>query len=130
MSYQVDYDGYHGYQTGRPYIDLYCHGVGGRVAQPFHLSALIDTGADYLELPNSVAQQLGINLQAYPAHQVLTAGGYAPIRIVTGFSVEIEGKLVSVTAHFLAISTALLGLDALVSAIDVGLDTTQWLYKK
>ena len=29
------------------------------------MRALIDTGADYRELPNCVAQQLGINLNGY-----------------------------------------------------------------
>jgi predicted aspartyl protease len=130
MSIRVDYDGSNGYSANRPYADIYCHGISGRVLKPVHLAALIDTGADYLELPNSVATQLGITLSSYPTHSVLTAGGYAPVRVVKSFSVEIEGKVVAVTAHFLSISTALLGLDAILSAIDLGFDVKNWLYKK
>jgi len=131
MAIQVlPYDGAHAYANNRPYADIYCHGVKGKITKPFHLSALIDSGADYLELPNKVAQQLGLNLATYPSHQVLTAGGYFPVTVVNGFTVDIEGKLVVVTAHFLAISTALLGLRAFLTAIDLGLDTTKWLYRK
>ena len=129
MAIQVDYDGAHGYVTNRPYADIYCHGVGGRVSSPFHLSALIDTGADYLELPSAVASNVGISLAGYPTRTVITAGGSASVTVVNNFSVEIEGKLVSVTAHFLTGSTALLGLRAILAAVDIGLDTGQWLYK-
>ena len=130
MAVPVTYDGAHNFANNRPYADIYCHGVAGAIAKPFHVSALIDTGADYLELPNAVARQLGINLAPYPSRQVNTAGGYLPVTVVKGFTVDIEGKLVSVTAHFFAISTALLGLRAILAAIDVGFDTSRWLYKK
>jgi predicted aspartyl protease len=130
MSIPVTYDGANRFVSNRPYADIYCHGVAGRIAKPFHLSALIDTGADYLELPNAVAAQIALNLTAYPSHQVLTAGGYFPVTVVNGFTVDIEGKLVKVTAHFMGISTALLGLRAILAAVDIGLETTQWLYKK
>jgi predicted aspartyl protease len=130
VAINVSYDGAHGYVTNRPYADIFCHGVGGRVASPFHLAALIDTGADHLELPTAVATSIGLNLSLYPAHTVLTAGGgSASVVVVNSFSVDIEGKLVSVTAHFLSGSTALLGLRAILAAVDFGLDTSQWLYK-
>jgi predicted aspartyl protease len=125
----ITYDGAHKFSSNRPYADIYCHGVHGRIAKPFHLAALIDTGADYLELPNTVARHLGITLSTFPSHQVLSAGGYLPVTVVNGFSVDIEGKVVTVTAHFLGITTALLGLRAILSAVDVGLDTTQWFFK-
>ncbi len=130
MPYQVDYDGFYGYYKNRDYANIYCHVVEGRVPQPFRLAALIDTGADYLELPNSVAQQLGLNLSMYPANLVLTAGGYLPVAVVPNFGVEIEGKLVSVTAHFMALSTALLGLSVIIASADIGFDVNKWLYKK
>jgi predicted aspartyl protease len=130
MAYQVDYDGYNGYVRNRAYADIYCHGLGGRVPNPFHLAGLIDTGADYLELPNSVAQQLGLNLSLYSTNLVLTAGGYIPVAIVPNFGVEIEGKLVTVTTHFMALSTALVGLSVIIAAVDIGLDPNRWLYKK
>jgi len=130
MAYQVEYDGYHGYVRNRAYADIYCHGVAGRLPKPFHLAALIDTGADYLELPNSVAQQLGLNLSVYPTNLVLTAGGYIPVAVVPNFGVEIEGKLISVTTHFIALSTALVGLSVIIAAVDIGLDVSRWLYKK
>lgn len=129
MTINIPYDGAHAFSTNRPYADIYCHGISGRVPKPFHLGALIDTGADHLELPNKVAHQVGINLSAYPSHPVLTAGGYLPVVVVPNFTVDIEGKLVQVTAHFLGITTALLGLRAILRAVDFGLDTSQWFYK-
>jgi predicted aspartyl protease len=130
VAINVPYDGAHGYVTNRPYADIFCHGVSGRIAKPFHLSALIDTGADYLELPTTVATSVGVNLYHYPTHKVITAGGgSASVVVVNNFSVDVEGKLVTVTAHFLSGSTALLGLHAILAAVDFGLDTSQWLYK-
>jgi len=130
MAYQVDYDGYYGYIGGRPYADIECHGVAGRVQSPLRLSALIDTGADYLALPLSAAQALNINLSTYTASSVFTAGGYVSAVTIPSFSVEIEGKLVTVKAQFMAIPQALLGLQAFLTAIDIGLDLRKWLFKK
>jgi len=132
MLFPVTYDGVHAFFRNRPYADVYCHGVNGVVApaKQLHLSLLVDTGADYLELPNSVARQLNINLNAgYPQNQILTAGGYLPVTVVNNFTVTIEGKNVSVTAHFSSISNGLLGLRAILAAVNFGLDTKQWLYE-
>ena len=130
MSIQITYDGSNSYVTNRPYADIFCHGIGGRTARPLHLSALIDTGADYLELSPVVASLLGMNLAIYPSHPIITAAGVTSVSVVNNFAVEIEGKLVRVTAHFLPLSTALLGLRAILAAVDFGLDTGKWLYKK
>ncbi len=130
VAINVSYDGAHSYVTNRPYADIFCHGVSGRTATPFHLAALIDTGADHLELPTRVATSMGLNLSPYPTHKVITAGGGSvSVVVVKNFSVDIEGKLVTVTAHFLSGSTALLGLRAILAAVDFGLDPSQWLYK-
>jgi predicted aspartyl protease len=91
---------------------------------------LIDTGADYLELPTGVASQLGINLAGYRNGMVLTAGGYLPVTIVPKFYMEMKNKTVTVTAHFLAISTGLLGLDAILTPVDFGFDISRRMYKK
>jgi predicted aspartyl protease len=129
MTISVTYDGSHAFrQTQRPYADIYCHGITGRIPSPQHVGALIDTGADHLELPNKVARQLGINLGAFPSQTISTAGGYISVTVVRNFSVEIEKKLVQVTAHFLPITTALLGLRAVLAAIDLGFDISNWLY--
>lgn len=130
MSIQFVYDADHGYVRNRPYADIYCHGIRPNIANPLHLAVLVDTGADYLELPNGVAQKLNLNLGQYQKNFVLTAAGHAPVTIVPKFYVEVETKLVMVTAHFLAISTGLLGLDAILTAVDFGFQTTRWLYKK
>ena len=43
--------------------DINCHGISThRNPNPVHLAVLIDTGAHYLELPNRVANELGLNL--------------------------------------------------------------------
>jgi predicted aspartyl protease len=130
MSIQVPYDADHRYVRNRPYADIYCYSPTNPNLPPEHLAVLIDTGADYLELPTGVATRLHINLAAHQSIPVLTAGGYVPVTLVPNFEVEIEKKRVRVMAHFLAISTGLLGLDAILTAVDFGFDTTRWLYKK
>jgi predicted aspartyl protease len=133
MSYRVDYDGFHRFATNnRPYASLYCFGVKPSLApRPVRLAALIDTGADYLVLPNWVGHNVGLNLRNYRSIPVLTAGGYTPATIVKDFTIEIEGKSIEVTAHFLNITRALLGLNPLLTAIDFGLGVNlRWFYKK
>ena len=132
MSIPIAYDGTNGYVRGRAYANITCYGVKNALvpAPGVPLAVLIDTGADHLELPTGVASQLGINLATYGVIPLLTAGGTIPVKVVPNFGVEIENKLVYVTVHFLAISTGLLGLDAILKAVDFGFDLTQWLYKK
>lgn len=130
MGHPVTYDGYNPYASnGRAYADIWCRGI-AKVSQPLHLIALIDTGADYLELPYWAAPPLGIDLYALPTSVVLTAGGFAPAVTVKGFGVEIQGKIVRVTAQFMSIPKPLLGLNAFLTAIDIGFDTKKWLFKK
>lgn len=131
MGHLVDYDGYNAFASdGRAYADIWCHGVAGRITQPLHLIALVDTGADYLELPFAVAAVLRINLATFLQVPVLTAGGLVPAVTVSGFLVEIQGKQVNVRAQFMNTPRPLLGLNACLTAMDVGFDIKRWLFKK
>lgn len=133
MSYRVDFDGFYPFaSTNRPYASISCYGVKPHLTtRPARLSALIDTGADYLVLPNYVGQRVGLNLHNYPSTPVLTAGGSTPATMVDDFTIKLEGKFIEVKVQFLDIAGALLGLPALLSAIDVGFDNRlRWFFKK
>jgi predicted aspartyl protease len=133
MSYQIDYDGFHRFaKTNRPYASIFCYGVKPPPGSPpVRLAALIDTGADYLVLPNYVGQKVGLNLHNYPSSPVLTAGGNTPATIVKDFTIKLEGVSIEVTAQFLNITRALLGLSPLLRAIDFGLSVNRrWFFKK
>jgi predicted aspartyl protease len=128
MSISVDYDGSHGFITGRPHADIACHGT-SRAAKPYCCPALVDTGADYLTLPNDVAELLGIDLSPMTKTRIATASGVTLARIVDDFYVEIEGALFRVRAQFTPNTPVLLGLNAILSAMDIGVNPSDWLYK-
>lgn len=128
--YTVDYDDIRPYRNaGRPLVDLYCHGVSGAVPNPLHLIARLDTGADYLVLPVRVATGLGIDLTKYPRVKVGTAGGPAWAYDVSPFWIDIEGQLVGVRAYFMNSPLAVVGFEAMLSAMKVGFDLRAWLFK-
>lgn len=116
----------HLFIRGRPEAAIFCHGVGTRSATPFRVSATVDTGADFLTLPDAVASRLGINLSNFPKLSIITAGGIAGATAVDNFLVEIENVLVTVKAYFCPSAPALLGLNAVLSAVDIGIQPDQW----
>lgn len=133
MSYRVDFDGFYPFASNnRPYASISCYGVKPSLSpRPARLSALIDTGADYLVLPNWVGLCVGLNLHHYPSKPVLTAGSSAHATMVDDFTIELEGQSIEVSVQFVNIAGALLGLPALLSAIDVGFDNNlRWFFKK
>jgi predicted aspartyl protease len=96
-----------------------------------NFQALVDTGADYLQLPASAAATAGIDLNSRGVPQnVHGATGTAVLIFVTGIDVEIEGKVITVDAFFdpTNLSSALLGRQALLTAVEAGFNAKEWLW--
>jgi predicted aspartyl protease len=130
MSYHVTYEDEHPYASGgRPFLNIRCHGVKGEIRRPAEFPALIDTGADNLVLPNSVAEWLKIDLDAFSENRIQTANGIATVRRVPDFMVEFNGQIVKVLAEFSPVSPALLGIRPLLSVVDLGLQLYRFLLK-
>ena len=89
-------------------------------------SVLVDTGADYLQVPASAATTAGLVLGA-PMH-IRTAGGVITMPLVRAANVEIEGILITtdLLCHPSGTSTPLLGRAALLQLVEVGFDRSQW----
>lgn len=128
MSISITYDGDYALVRGRPFVNIACHGLSS-ISTPYRCAAIIDTGADHLTLPDSVAALIGLNLSTYPTTTITTARGPTGARLVGGFRVDIDGQPLRITAQFLSTTPELVGLTALLSAFNFGIDPRRWLYK-
>ena|ERR1700730_5662553 len=131
---RVTYDehrkwGYPKNRDNRPYTEIELVGPSGSV----RIWALIDTGADTIQLDENFATQVGL----YPANNgtqtsVQTAGG-APVQLYELSNVEIiiEGRTIFEDCLFSAPNSNdhLLGRNTFLAAMDVGLDLRGWLFK-
>jgi predicted aspartyl protease len=125
----VDFD------TGRPYVGrrprgaVILYGPGGPHGTAWAVSALVDTGADFMHLPDSAAAGVGISLAAASSVRTLTAGGVTSFRQAV-VNVEIEGVTVSVPVNFGPNVAALIGRQAIFAVLHTtGFTTTEWLLK-
>lgn len=115
------------YSGNKPYADVLLIGSGPASQRTF--KCLVDTGADYLQLPATAAVSAGISLQNGSQQNVRTAAASVTMTLVTGVPIEIEGVpvIVDVLFHPSANSPALLGRTALLAAFDAGFTPTDWL---
>ena len=112
------------YASNRPIADVVLVGPTGKRA----FGCLVDTGADFLQLPAAAAGLVGIALASGVPHPILTAGGGRLVLTrVPNIRVEIEGRPVVVDVLFgPTASPAPLGRQALLAAFEVGFDATAW----
>ena len=125
----VTYSNARAYSGNRPYSNVTLSGIQGNPDVNF--KALVDTGADYLQLPHSAALTAGINLSSAQSQSVRGATGTSSMLFVRGISVEVEGKSVVVDCFFdpTNSSSALLGRQCLLAAVEAGFNTTEWLWE-
>lgn len=130
----VRYHGRHGWghpgnANNRPYAEL----IFPAAPRSRRLWALVDSGADYLQLPSQFAQRIGVNVSTHgkAVSMAVAGGGTVQFIRVPSVPVQIEGKLVRVDCLFSPnqAATPLLGRTAFLAAIDVGIDVNGWLYK-
>ncbi|WP_031437441.1 aspartyl protease family protein [Methylobacter tundripaludum] len=125
----VTYSNQRTFLGNRPYSNITLLGVGG--CSDVNFSALVDTGADYLQLPQSAAIKAGINLDGAHPTPVHGATGTAFLLFVSAVRVEVEGKVVVVDAFFdpTNSSSALLGRQCLLTAVEAGFKASEWLWE-
>ena len=125
----VNYSHNRDYSGNRPYSNITLLGING--GSNVNFSALVDTGADYLQLPASAASAAGINLASAQSASVYGAAGSTTMDFVTGVSVEVEGKTVIVDVLFdpSNSSSALLGRQCLLAAVEAGFNSNEWLWE-
>jgi len=115
------------YIGNRPYAEVEVFGPAGSTGI---FDALVDTGADYLTLPSSVAGQVGITVTG-SSITMKTASGTMTGTLVSGVSVKVEGQSVTVEVLFDPSNTTppLLGRSCLLAAVEAGFNTTEWLWR-
>lgn len=131
---QVTYDGRRNWgrighqQDYRPYEEIILHGRSGYK----RIWCLVDSGADDLQVEQSFAHNIGINLRTQGnVEQVQTAGGsLIQVTRVIDLDVEIEGVKVKVDCLFGSNSTPILGRNAFLAVLEVGFDVSGWLLKR
>jgi predicted aspartyl protease len=110
----------------RPFEEITIHGPMGSK----RLWCLVDTGADRLQVPTSVAKLIGVNLTRGQSKDVqLAGGGTSRVTEVAGINVEIEGQTYVADCLFGSNKTPILGRETILSAIDIGFDVNGWLLK-
>jgi predicted aspartyl protease len=112
------------YGSQRPYTHIDVHGPAGTAS----VWTLIDTGADYLALEDTIANKLNIDLTKAPKISIAIAVGSAVQLPLVQVDVTIEGFRVSVDAVFGAIPTPLLGRLPIIAAMKFGMDGKGWLH--
>lgn len=126
MSSTVTYTNSAPYQGNRPLAQVELLGPVATI----RLLALVDTGADYLQVPEAEAIAAGFNTSLAMPITVSTAGSPVTMTLLAGETVSVEGK--SVTVSILLnpdpTSEALLGRDALLAAYDAGFNVNEWLW--
>ena len=109
----------------RPFADVKLNPT--HPGAPTH-KCLVDTGADFLQLPLSAATKSGLSMATATAHLVSTASGTVTLQRLNGVTVEIEGKTVKVPVLFDPTNKAppLAGRGVLLPAFDVGMQPKAW----
>ncbi|HEY6372167.1 MAG TPA: retroviral-like aspartic protease family protein, partial [Candidatus Sulfotelmatobacter sp.] len=91
-------------------------------------AAIVDTGADDLQLETAAAANAGLNYSALPGIAVTTAGATVTLK-QANIDIEIYGVQLNVPALFgPSPAGVLLGRSALLKAFEIAFDNTAWGY--
>lgn len=92
---------------------------------------LVDTGADYVMLPQYAAHRTGINLSSGSRIRIKTASGTQMMHLVSNVNLEIEGKGVQTEVLFNPSpqSRSLLGRNGIRALGEIGFDLSDWLWE-
>jgi predicted aspartyl protease len=116
-----------GFSKNRPYADVVLLPKGP--SAPTY-KCLVDTGADYLQLPAMAAGHASISLSTGISTSVTTVAGSTILMLVKGLSIEIEGKIVKADVLFDPSNTSapIAGRQVLLNAFDIGFNVSEWLW--
>jgi len=123
----VTYSGKIPFFQRRPYADVMF--VSGTTGSGPTYKCLVDTGADYLQLPISAAAFSGISLHGATSRTVITVAGPTSLKLVKNVDVSIEGYIVTVDVLFDPSNSSppIAGRQLLLGAFDIGFNLTEWL---
>jgi predicted aspartyl protease len=134
----VAFDDSEPYVGNRPYTTVLLRGpggttaAGGRYGTAVKFVALVDTGADYMQLPTEAAINVGLGpaLATATRSTINTAGGVVTRQRLL-VDLEVRGIRVNVPTDFGPGAYPLLGRQALFAAIGkAGFTTSDWLIKR
>lgn len=113
--------------SNRPYTTIVAHGSRGSSVPVW---GLLDTGADYLVLPEDIAHRIGINPSQLPPRPIIVADGYrASMRFgQVDISFPKLGKSAKVEVFWGPPKMVLIGRTAILGAMGFGIDQKGWLY--
>ena len=111
----------------RPETELILHGP----RKPIRVWALIDSGADFMQLDLALATAVGLQPTMRGTRQTVSiaSGGVSVMWHLAGVDITVEGNRVTVDGYFAAGVPSLLGRTAIVRAMSFGLRSAGWLYK-
>jgi predicted aspartyl protease len=114
------------YTGNRPYADVLL--INGPSRSTTY-KCLVDTGADYLQLPASAGGSIGLSFGSAAVTTITTAAGSVNMHLVSGVTVEIERKRVSVDVLFDPANATMpiAGRQLLIKAFDVAFNSSEWL---
>lgn len=109
----------------RPYADVRLNPA-YRTAPTY--KCIVDTGADYLQLPAAAAAASGLSLASAVSHPITSSSGTATYQRLSGVKLEIEGQTVTVDVLFDPTNSApcLAGRNVLLAAFELGLEVGKW----
>jgi predicted aspartyl protease len=125
----IDFDSGEAYTGNRPVTDIVLHGPGGSLGATTWTGAqvLVDTGADYLHLPQAAIDTVGISMAGAQTYRILTGGGTVVMKRVS-VEVEIAGTKVTVPCNVMAGARPVVGRQAMFTVLETaGFSTTEWL---
>lgn len=103
----------------------------GPAASMAFANTLVDTGADYVMLPQYAANRVGIQIQAAYRIHMKTASSPVIMYLVPNVDVEIEGKRIQIEVLFNPNprSRSLLGRNGIRALGKIGFDLSDWLWR-
>ncbi|HTP48375.1 MAG TPA: aspartyl protease family protein [Casimicrobiaceae bacterium] len=102
-------------------------GLGSNPSHAFG-DVLIDSGADYVVLPEKAGLRAGVNLPAQPSTTLRGVGGSVRAELVANVSLEFEGLAIVAEVMFDYSNSvpALFGRSGIRALKEIGLDRTDW----
>ena len=129
-TYTVNFHDAESYVGNRPWVDLYLDGPGGPRGRKRALiaNALVDTGADYSQLPMHAAQYVGLDPHIRDRQVLISTAGGKVLMHRLDVDLTLLGRTVTVRVHFGPLAVPLIGRQTLLVAMHtVGFQGKRWL---
>lgn len=125
MTWQITFKSTVRFVGNRPYADVK---LNPRMSSSPTYKCLVDTGADYLQLPISAAGLASLQIASASQFIVTTAAGSQTMHMLKNVFVEIEGVGAHVDVLFDPTNNAppLAGRSLLLTAFDLGFQVGDW----